>query len=340
MANQIIVAVDAMGGDHAPTEIIKGSVEALQDPQLKLLLVGQEAPIQEQLCQYAYDPARVELVNAAEIIAAEDVPTAAIKQKKDSSMVVGLNMVKQGKAHAFVSAGNTGALLTGATLIVGRIQGVDRPALATLLPNATGFSFLLDSGANVDAKPGYLVQFAKMGSLYMEHILGVPNPRVGLVNIGAEKEKGNAFSKEAFQLLERSGIHFVGNVEARDIPEGVADVIVCDGFVGNIILRYSEGLAKVLLSMVKDELMSSTKSKIGAFLAKDAFVNVKKKLDYSEVGGAPFLGLRTLVVKAHGSAKAQDIRGAICQCRNFINHDVTSKIKIALEQTGNEKGVF
>lgn len=336
MAVEIIIAVDAMGGDHAPAEIIQGAVEALQDKQLKLLLVGQETLLHEHLKLYDYDINRLGVVNASEVIAAGEAPAAAIKKKKNSTIVVGLNLVKAGKAQAFVSAGNTGALLAGATHIVKRIKGIERPALATLLPyvdehaSRTGYCFLIDSGANVDVKPGYLVQFAKMGSLYMDHILGITNPRVGLVNIGAEEEKGNAFSKAAYTYLAESDINFVGNIEARDISAGAADVVVCDGFVGNIILKHSEGLAKALMTMVKDELMTSTRSKIGAFLAKSALTNLKKKLDYSEVGGAPFLGLRALVVKAHGSASAKDIKGAIWQCRNFINHDMASKIEEAI----------
>jgi len=332
--SEIRIAVDVMGGDHAPEETIKGCAEALAagDSRVKLLLVGQEDKIKAELAKHKMDETRYEIVDAPEVIGTEETPTVAIRQKKQSSLVVGLNLVKRGEAGAFVSAGSTGALLAGATMIVGRIKGVERPALATILPNEKGWTFHIDVGANVDAKPSYLVQFAQMGSIYMESIMGISNPRVGLVNIGAEKEKGNALTKEAYGLLAvAKGINFTGNVEPRDIPLGAADVVVCDAFVGNVILKYSEGFAKAMLGMIKEELMSGFASKIGALLSKGAFKKLKKRFDYAEVGGAPFLGLTGLVVKAHGSSNARAFKNAIRQCSEFIDKDITNKIAQSIE---------
>lgn len=323
----IIVAVDAMGGDLAPLETVKGCVLALEDKNIKLAIVGKQSEIDAELSKYSYDKTRISVINASEVIQNDDTPTAAIKEKKDSSMVVGLNMLKNGEAGAFVSAGNTGALLTGATVIVGRIKGVKRPALATIFPNTKGYTFLIDVGANVDAKPEYLVQFAQMGSVYMENVMNVKNPRVGLINIGAEKGKGNELTKEAYALLENAGVNFVGNVEAREIPLGEVDVAVCDAFVGNVVLKYSEGLSKGILSMLKEELMATTVSKIGALLSKGAYERLKKRFDYREVGGAPFLGVNGLVVKAHGSSDAKAFKNAIKQCSYFIEKDIAKKIE-------------
>lgn len=325
--SDIIIAVDAMGGDLAPVETVKGCVQALENENIRLVLVGRESEITAELEKYSYDKDRLSVADAPEVIGNDESPTAAIKQKKNSSIVVGLNMLKNGEAGAFLSAGSTGALLTGATVIAGRIKGVKRPALATVFPNTKGYTFLIDVGANVDAKPEYLVQFAKMGSVYMENIMGVENPRVGLVNIGAEKEKGNELVKAAYTLLEKAEVNFIGNVEARDIPLGAVDVAVCDAFVGNVILKYSEGLSKGILSMLKEELMATTVSKIGAALSKGAFASLKKRFDYTEVGGAPFLGVNGLVVKAHGSSNAKAFKNAINQCSYFIEKDIVKKIE-------------
>lgn len=326
----INIAVDAMGGDNAPFEIVKGCIEAVNEDKDNIIisLVGNEDIIKKELQKYSYNKDKIKVVNATEIIETCDVPTIAIKKKKDSSMVVGLNLLKEEKAEAFISAGNTGALLTGATVKIGRIKGIERPALGTLLPNEKGgASFLIDSGANVDSKASYIEQFAKMGSVYMENIIGIKNPKVGLVNIGAEKEKGNMLTKEAYELLENSDINFIGNIEARDIPLGLADVVVCDAFVGNVILKFAEGLGKMLLNMIKKELMSGLITKIGAFLSLKAFKRLKKNLDYAEIGGAPFLGLKALVVKAHGSSDSKAIKNAVLQCKIFIEKDIVNKIQ-------------
>jgi len=328
----ICIAVDAMGGDNAPKEIVKGAVGALADERVNILLVGAEDIIKNELTAYTVDSERIKIVNAASVIGNDEQPTSAIRKKKDSSIVVGLNLLNDGQAQAFVSAGATGALLTGATLLVGRIKGVDRPALGTLLPNEKGFSFLIDSGANVDAKPNYLLQFAKMGSIYMENVNNIEKPRVGLLNIGAEREKGNMLTKEAYGLLESSDVNFIGNIEARDVPSGAADVVVCDAFTGNVLLKYTEGFAKAMMGMLKKELMSSAVAKIGALMAKGALSNLKKSFDYREVGGAPFLGLKALVVKAHGSSDAKALHSAIKICAEFAQKDTVIKISESMQK--------
>lgn len=321
------IAVDAMGGDNAPNEIVKGAVEATKDITYNIALVGKEDIINTELSKYSYDKSRISVVNADEVIENCDTPTVAIKQKKNSSMVIGLNMVKKGEADAFVSAGNTGALLTGSTIIVGRIKGIERPALGTLLPTEKGFTMMLDSGANVDAKPSYLPQYALMGSIYMENVMGIKNPKVGLVNIGTEKEKGNAMVKEAYELLENTpNINFAGNTEARDITLGNVDIIVCDAFVGNVILKLMEGFGHTMLRILKKELMADIISKIGALISSKAFKRVKSYFEYDDKGGAPFLGLKGLVVKAHGSSDYKAIKGAIKQCSLFLEGDIVNKI--------------
>lgn len=322
----IKIAVDAMGGDNAPYEVIKGAVEAVNEFGSSVILVGIEEIIKKELEKYNFQKEKIEIVNASEVITTEEIPTTAIRRKKDSSMVVGLNLVKNGEASAFVSAGSTGALLTGATVIIGRIKGIERPALGTCLPTKKGFVFLLDSGANVDCKPNYLVQFAKMASVYVENVMKVKNPRVGLVNIGVEEEKGNALTKETHELLKETDLNFVGNIEAREIPLDGADIVVCDGFVGNVILKFAEGLSKGLLSIIKDEITKGM-YKFAALALKTPFKNIKKKFDSEEVGGAPFLGLKALVVKAHGSSKAKGIKNAIKQCTIFVENDIVLKIE-------------
>ncbi len=323
------VAVDGMGGDHAPGSVVAGCVDAIKgNPTIHVLLVGQEAALLSELSKYSYNKDQIEIVPASEIIKNCESPVMAIRKKKDSSIVVGLKLVKDGLADAFVSAGSTGAVLAGGTIIVGRIKGIERPALASLIPNDKGFSLVLDVGANVDCKPSHLVQFAKMGSIYYENVMGKASPSVGLVNIGEEEEKGNALSKETYVLLKaETDINFTGNIEARDIARGGADVVVCDGFVGNVILKYTEGLAQTLFGMIKKALLSSTVSKIGALLIKGSLKGLMKTLDYSEYGGAPLLGLNGLVVKTHGSSDAKAIKNTILQCEKFHKEKVNEKIK-------------
>lgn len=321
MADKITIAVDAMGGDNAPHEIIKGCIDAA-NKNVKIILVGKKNLIESQKFNFT----NIEILNATEVINTEDSPIWALKNKKDSSIVKGLNLVKEKIADGFVSAGNTGAILSCTTILLKRIPKINRPALATPLPNINGISLLLDSGANVECKPIYLEQFAKMGSVYMENVMGIKNPRIGLVNVGVENTKGNALTKEVYEILKSSNLNFIGNVEARDIPAGIADVIVCDGFTGNVILKNTEGVAQNIFKMLKTELKKNFSRKLGAILAKPAFMNMKKKFDYAEIGGAPFLGLTSIVVKAHGSSNAKAIKNAISQCVNFIKADVTKKI--------------
>lgn len=333
MAEITKVALDAMGGDNAPAEIVKGAVDALsREKSLYLFLVGREDAVKSELSKYDYDKERLEIVPASEVIEMAEPPVNAIRRKKDSSIVVGMKLVREGKADAFVSAGSTGAVLVGGQVIVGRIKGVERLPLAPLFPTENGVSLLIDCGANVDARPSHLVQFAKMGSIYMEHVVGVKDPKVGIVNIGAEEEKGNALVKETFPLLKaEKSIHFIGSVEARDIPRGTADVIVCEAFAGNIILKLFEGVGKTLISEVKKGMMSSFRSKIGALLVKPALKSTLKKFDTAEYGGAPLLGLNGLVVKTHGSSKAKEISNTIVQCVTFKKQKINEKIRESIQ---------
>lgn len=329
MQELVRVVVDAMGGDHAPAEIVKGAVNAVNARNdIKVFLVGRSEDVQSELSKYTYPKELVEVVHADEIIETAEPPVMAIRKKKSSSIVVGLNMVKKGEADAFVSAGSTGAVLVGGQLIVGRIKGIERPPLAPLIPTKTGVSLLVDCGANVDARPSHLVQFAKMGSIYMENVVGIKNPKVGIVNIGAEEEKGNALVKETFPLLkECKDINFIGSVEARDIPAGACDVIVCEAFVGNVILKLYEGVGATLISKVKAGMMTSLRSKIGALLVKPALKETLKSFDASQYGGAPLLGLNGLVVKSHGSSQASEITNSIVQCVQFKQQQINEKIK-------------
>lgn len=324
----IKIAVDAMGGDNAPSEIVKGAVEAVSErPDITVCLTGQEDIIKKELEKYTYKKEQIEIVPASEVIETGEPPVNAIRKKKDSSIVVGMNLVKRGEADGFVSAGSSGAILVGGQVIVGRIKGVERPPLAPLIPTEKGFSLLIDCGANVDARPSHLVQFAQMGSIYMEHVMGVKRPRVAIVNIGAEEEKGNTLVKETFPLLkECPGINFIGSIEAREIPHGGADVIVCEAFVGNVILKLYEGVGATMISMIKKGMMSSLRSKIGALLIKPALKSTLKSFDASQYGGAPLLGLKGLVVKTHGSSKANEVKNSIIQCIAFKEQAISEKI--------------
>ena len=314
------VALDAMGGDNAPREIVKGAVEAVRKRKdIKVLLTGKEDVIRKELSAYTYPEEQIEIVNATEVIETAEPPVKAIRGKKDSSIVVAMKMVKKGEADAFVSAGSSGAVLVGGQVLVGRIKGVERPPLAPLIPTLKGVSLLIDC--------------AKMGSIYMESVMGKKNPTVGIVNIGAEEEKGNALVKETFPLLkECPDINFIGSVEARDIPYGAADVIVCEAFAGNIILKLYEGVAGALLKKVKKGMLSSLRSKIGALLVKPALKGVLKDFDTSEYGGAPLLGLNGLVVKTHGSSKSKEVCNSIIQCVAFKEQKINEKIKEAIQQ--------
>ncbi len=326
------IAIDAFGGDNAPQAVVEGCVQALaKHDDWRAILTGDEARIRAALEKHSYDAARVEIVHAPEIITCEEQPTVAIKRKKDSSLVRALQAVKDGQADCVLSAGSTGALLAGATLIIRRLPGVKRPALAVLMPTVTGSHILLlDSGANTDCKPSYLLQFAVMADAYMRKVEHVEKPRVGLLNNGAEAEKGNMLTKAVYPLLQNAPICFAGNCEARDILSGDFDVVVCDGFDGNVVLKYTEGMASALMGMLKTELTADTRSKLGAALAKPAFKRFKRKLDYTEYGGAPLLGIAGGVIKAHGSSNAKAFSSAIEQARAFAAADVNASITEAL----------
>lgn len=335
------VVLDAMGGDYAPTVPVKGAVEAVKARKdIQVLLVGQEDVVREELKKYTYPEDQIQIVHAEEVIETAEPPVNAIRKKKQSSIVVGMNMVKHKEADAFVSAGSSGAILVGGQVIIGRIKGIERPPLAPLIPTEKGVSLLIDCGANVDARASHLVQFAKMGSIYMENVVGIKNPRVAIVNIGAEEEKGNALVKETFPLLkECEDINFVGSIEAREIPHGEADVIVCEAFVGNVILKLYEGLSGTLISAIKKGMMSTLKSKIGAALALPALKNTLKAFDATEYGGAPLLGLNGLVVKTHGSAKEAEVKNAIFQCVTFGEQDINEKIKKNIISSTEQEGM-
>ncbi len=331
MADQTRVVLDAMGGDNAPGEIVKGGILALEKQQdLFLYLLGDEQAIREELKKYSYDEKRVEVRHCSQTIEMAEPPVKAIQKKKDSSIVRGMTMIRKGEADAFVSAGSTGAVLVGGQILVGRLKGIERPPLAPLIPtdNERGCSLLIDCGANVDARPSMLVQFARMGSVYMESVMGIKNPKVGIVNIGAEEEKGNALVKETFPLLkECKDLNFVGSVEARDIPSGVVDVVVCEAFTGNIILKMYEGVALTLLAKVKQGMLSTLRSKIGALLVKPALKKTLKSFSMDQYGGAPMLGLKGLVVKTHGSSESVEICNSVLQCSQFMQQGINEKIK-------------
>lgn len=324
--------MDAFGGDNAPAAVVEGAAIALgRFDDISITLCGREDAIRAELQKHSYDAARMAVLDAQEVIDCHEAPTLAIKRKKDSSLVKALSAVANGEADCVVSAGSTGALLAGATFLVRRIKGVKRPALAPLLPTRTGGQMMLiDCGANADCKPSYLQQFAVMGSAYMKGVLGMESPRVALLSNGTEAEKGNELTKAAYPLLAAAPVNFVGNCEARDILSGGHDVLVCDGFSGNVVLKYTEGLSATILAMLKDELMADTRAKLGAALAKPAFRRMKKKMDYTEQGGAPLLGVNGGVIKAHGSSDAKAFCSAVMQARRFTQADVNGAVRAAI----------
>ncbi|MBO5521408.1 MAG: phosphate acyltransferase PlsX [Eubacterium sp.] len=336
--DRVRIVVDAMGGDFAPSEPIRGAIDAAnEEERIEVIFTGDEVRIQKELDGLQYPKDRVRIVGTTEVIETGEPPVKAIQSKKNSSLVVGLQLVHKGEADAFVSSGSTGAVLVGGQAIVKKIRGIQRAPLAPLIPTQKGASLLIDCGASVDARPQHLVQFAVIGSIYMKEIMGVENPRVGLVNIGVEEEKGNALCKETYPLLkECKDINFIGNVEARDVPAGVADVYVTEAFVGNVVIKTFEGVGGVLLSEMKSAMMSSARSKIGGLLVKPALKETLKKFDSSNYGGAPLLGLKGLVMKTHGSSKAKEFRNTLLQVLQFQKNDVNGKIQEFLENAENE----
>ncbi len=333
-----VIALDAMGGDHAPDAIVKGAIMALrQFSDVRILLAGPKDRLETLIADASDVNSRIEIIEADEVIGMDESPMIAVRKKVNSSMVQAMLAVREKRAGAMVSAGSTGALLACGMLRLGRIKGIERPALAPVMPGAKGPWLLIDSGANVDCQPKYLVQFGLMGSVYMKNVMGVENPKVGLVNIGAEEEKGNKLTKETFQLMKnQTSYSFAGNCEARDIPTGDFDVVVADGFDGNLILKYTEGLAKAMMTLMKEDLMSSLRTKIGGVLAKPGMRKFKKRLDYNEQGGAPLLGVDGAVVKAHGSSGDMAICNAIRQARTMLEGQVVEKICDGLKGLSEE----
>lgn len=342
MDKGVKIVLDACGGDNAPDEIIKGAYEALKKKEnLHIVFAGPEDEIKQKVENYTDIPTdRVSYCNATEVIEMAEPPVKAIRTKKDSSIVKGLTLVKNGDADAFVSAGSTGAILVGGQLIVGKQRGVKRAPLAPIMPTMNGVTLLIDCGANVDARPEHLVSFAKMGSIYMENVLKKKNPTVGLLSIGTEEEKGNALVKETLPLLkECEDINFIGPVEARDLPFGVADVVVTEAFAGNIALKTYEGTAKMLMKVLKESLTANLRSKLGAAMALPSLKEHMKAFDASRYGGAPLLGLKGLVVKAHGSSTAVEIKNAILQCMVFFKEDINGKIAAEMNTEENSNGI-
>ena len=334
------IVIDTVGGDNGASVCVEGAVIGLKNnPDVSLILTGKKAELDRLLQGYTYDQSRLTVIDCPEEITCHDAPVEAVRKKKNSSLVVGLEQIKQGKADAFISAGSSGAVLAGGQFIVGRAKGVKRTPLAPLLPTTEGSSLLIDCGANVDAKPEVLVQFARMGSIYMENIRGVKNPRVAIVNIGTEEEKGNALVKGTFPLLKQcKDINFIGSIESREIPFGKADVILTEAFVGNVILKLYEGLSKMLLKEIKGAMMSTAKSKVGALLIKKSLKKTLNRFSANNKGGAPLLGLNGLVVKVHGNAKKEEIMSAIDQCKAFVETNVSGKISEGLaQQAADEK---
>lgn len=328
------IAIDGMGGDNAPQAVVEGVIKALKEYNgIEYYITGPKEKIEEELKKYTYDESLVNIVDAKEVVSTNEHPVMALKKKKDSSIYKALKLVKDKECDAVISAGSTGAFLAGCTLVIGRIKGVERPALAPIMPGKNGTFMIVDAGANVDCKPNYLVQFAKMGKVYYQGVLDNENPSIGLVNIGAEEEKGNELTKNVYKLLkDESSLNFVGNVEPRDTSKGDVNVLVCDGFVGNTLLKMYEGVASTLLKMIKDEILSSgITSKIGAVLLKPVFKSLQKKFDYKEYGGAPFLGVDGICVKAHGSSDGKAFKHAIRQTKTFYDNGVLEKIKLELK---------
>lgn len=331
------VVIDAMGGDNAPFVTVEGAVQAVKSYDVSIILTGNQPLLEGELSKYEYPKEKIEVIHCTEQVTNEDKPVIAIRKKKDSSMVVGLKLVKEKKADAIISAGNTGALLAGGLLILGRIKGIDRPALAPVYPTTKGMSVLIDGGANADCKPKNFLEFGIMGSIYSEKVLNVKNPKVCTANIGIEEEKGNDIVKEAHKLCKEGPFNFQGNVEARDIPSGYADVIVCDGFTGNIILKLTEGLASSIFSILKQEFVKNTFRKIGALLLKSGLQDFKERFDYTEYGGAPFLGVNGILIKAHGSSDGKAIKNAVKQASKFVNNKVIENIAEEINTLGADE---
>jgi phosphate acyltransferase len=321
------IALDAMGGDYAPSVAVEGAVAAAREFGIQVILVGQRDEVQRELDKHDTSGLSLPIVHAEEVVGMQEHAATALRQKRGSSIAVGIKMVHDREADGFVSAGNSGAVMAFALFGLGRIEGIDRPALGTVFPTTTGKCFVIDAGANVDCKPEYLRQFAIMGSAYLERVLGVPNPRVALLSNGEEETKGNSLVLESIPLLRAAPINFVGNVEGKDIPHGAADVIVTDGFAGNVVIKLSEGLAAALFDIIKTELTASFTSKLAALVLKPAFRRVRRRLDYAEYGGAPLLGVKGVAIIAHGRSNALAIKNAIRVARQAVDQKLVDAIR-------------
>ncbi len=322
------IALDAMGGDHAPDEIVKGALLAAAEYPVEILLVGKQEVVDEKLKEFSGGKReRIEIVDAREVVEMGDAALAPIRKKRDSSIRVCANLVKQGRADAMVSAGHTGAAMTSAYMVLGTIEGVDRPALAAILPNANGYTVLLDVGANVDSKPEYLREFAVMGHFYAQMLFGKTEPRVGLMSIGEEEGKGNELTKETFRVMKETGLNFIGNAEGRDVFNGNCDVIVCDGFIGNVVLKSAESLGEMVKNTLKAELTRNVFRKAGALMVKGALGGLMRRMDYTEYGGAPLLGVNGGCIVCHGRSNAKAIKNAIRVTRGFVENGIGTKIR-------------
>ncbi|CEH35413.1 phosphate acyltransferase PlsX [Romboutsia lituseburensis] len=322
------IVIDGMGGDNAPKSNVEGAVKAIKEYNVDLIITGDKDILEKEFANYEFDKSKLEIVHTTEIIENEDKPVKAIRSKKDSSMVVALRLVKEGKADAVISAGNTGALLAGGLFVVGRIKGIDRPCLCPAIPNAKkGMTLIADGGANADCKPKNLVEFAGMSNIYAKKVLGLNSPKIALANVGIEEGKGNDLVKKSYEELKNIDVNFIGNVEARDVINAYTDIIVCDGFTGNILLKSTEGVAMSVMGLLKETFLSSTKGKIGAMLLKDDLKKLKSFMDYAEYGGAPLLGVNGGVIKAHGSSDSRAIKNAVNQGIKFAQGNVVEDIK-------------
>lgn len=331
------IVIDGMGGDNAPKSNVEGVVNAIKEYNVDLIITGDKKLLEEEFSKYEFDRSKLEIVNTTEIIENEDKPVKAIRSKKDSSMVVALSLVKEGRADAVISAGNTGALLAGGLFIVGRIKGIDRPCLCPAIPNVKrGMTIIADGGANADCKPKNLVEFAAMSDIYARKVLGYENPKLALANVGIEEGKGNDLVKKSYEELKKLDLNFIGNIESRDVINAYTDIIVCDGFTGNILLKSAEGVAMSVMGLLKETFMSSTKGKMGALLLKEDLKKLKSFMDYSEYGGAPLLGVNGGVIKAHGSSNSLAIKNAIRQGIRFSEGNVVESIKEFIESYGKK----
>ncbi len=337
MQKKIRVAVDAMGGDYAPSEIIKGAVSAgALDPGIQIVLVGKEEVIKKELTQLNQEQVEIEIQNASEVVDMDDPASWSIKRKRDSSIAVAATLVKKKKADACVSAGNTGAVTSASLLLMGRLPGLSRPAIGINVPAATKSVFLLDVGATADCKPKNLLQFAKMAHIYLEKVIGVKNPSVGILSIGEEKGKGNELIREAYKLLEKSGLNFMGNIEGRDILEGRNDIVVCDGFTGNVALKLMEGVVHLIFGEIKKVTQNSFMGQLGGVLLKPKLKELKKQLDHEEYGGAPLLGVDGVCVICHGSSKAKAVKNAVGAAAKTVRENVTAAIAAEIGKEGKD----